>query len=112
MSLRVRALRLYRQLQRDARTWIGEDTSSSGIKRDRLYIRTESRRRFEENRNLAEFEAEEEMKRATDWREIAHHYKICYPRVMHMQEKPVEVPMTASRRRSPRAEFLKDDDDW
>ncbi|KAG7392215.1 hypothetical protein PHYBOEH_006436 [Phytophthora boehmeriae] len=68
------ALALYRRVLRVARTWQGGRVEQN-------WIRTEARRRFEENRALTDpFEIEDAVRAGHNQVDVALHYKICYPR--------------------------------
>ncbi|CAH0481563.1 unnamed protein product [Peronospora belbahrii] len=71
------SLSLYRRILRVARTWKG---GSDGSK-EQKWIRSEARRRFEENRTLVDpFAIEEAIEQGHNQVDVALHYKICYPR--------------------------------
>ncbi|RMX69175.1 hypothetical protein KXD40_006351 [Peronospora effusa] len=68
------SLSLYRRILRVARTWEGGSMEQN-------WIRTEARRRFEENWTLRDPEMiEEAVQQGHNQVDVALHYKICYPR--------------------------------
>lgn len=81
-SLRADVLRTYKSILRLGRTWQAKDPKDTA--QERLYIETEAKRCFRENRDLSSDVAiKKKLDEAYGRVEIARHYKIPYPRPVY-----------------------------